>query len=494
MTSVDLAIVGSGFGGSLLARIASRLGLSVVLLERGAHPRVALGESTTPLANLVLADLARRYGLRSLFERSCWGLWREARPTLPVGLKRGFTFLGHREGAPLDPAARLLVAASDRDAVADVQWLRADFDQWMLGEAVAEGVTYLDRAQVVLESEGDPVRLRVSRGSDRFAVEANLLVDATGEGGFLASALGIPPSATALSTWTLWTHLLDVPRLAPFLSARGFDVARFPYAPDDAALHHIHGTGWMWHLRFEDGRTSVGMVFDAARDPMRAETPEAEWEAQLARFPALRDLYGGCRRLLPVERKPVLTRMRERAAGGSWLMLPHAACFADPLLSGGIPHTLLAIERLAGLLENGIDAARGAPLRALGERTLREARHLFDIVEGCYRSFARFDLFSAFVMHYFVAATSLEQARRARSGEDPGFLRADDPAFRAVIAASRADLEATLAAGGDGAAFLSRVGTRLAPWNREGFADPGADGLYRSPVRAAEIWSPATRP
>jgi choline dehydrogenase-like flavoprotein len=32
---VDLAIVGAGFGGSLMAMVAHKLGLSVVLLEQG---------------------------------------------------------------------------------------------------------------------------------------------------------------------------------------------------------------------------------------------------------------------------------------------------------------------------------------------------------------------------------------------------------------------------------------------------------------------------
>ena len=64
--SVDVAVVGSGFGGSLTALVARRLGLSVALLERGTHPRFAIGESTSPLANLLLEELARRYELPRL--------------------------------------------------------------------------------------------------------------------------------------------------------------------------------------------------------------------------------------------------------------------------------------------------------------------------------------------------------------------------------------------------------------------------------------------
>ena len=60
--SCEVAIVGSGFAGSLLARVLAVLGYDVVLLERGTHPRFAIGESTTPLANLSLERLASATG------------------------------------------------------------------------------------------------------------------------------------------------------------------------------------------------------------------------------------------------------------------------------------------------------------------------------------------------------------------------------------------------------------------------------------------------
>ena len=62
----DIAVIGSGFAGSLIAMIARRLGRSVALIERGKHPRFAIGESSTPLANLLLEELAQRYDLPAL--------------------------------------------------------------------------------------------------------------------------------------------------------------------------------------------------------------------------------------------------------------------------------------------------------------------------------------------------------------------------------------------------------------------------------------------
>src|ERR1041385_8271899 len=97
-TDFDIAIVGSGFGGSLMAMIARRLGRSVVLLERGQHPRFAIGESSTPLANLLLEELAQRYDLPDLATFSKWGTWQAAHPEIACGLKRGVKFYQHESG------------------------------------------------------------------------------------------------------------------------------------------------------------------------------------------------------------------------------------------------------------------------------------------------------------------------------------------------------------------------------------------------------------
>ena len=44
----DVAVIGSGFGGSLTALALRARGQRVVLIERGRHPRFAIGESSTP--------------------------------------------------------------------------------------------------------------------------------------------------------------------------------------------------------------------------------------------------------------------------------------------------------------------------------------------------------------------------------------------------------------------------------------------------------------
>ena len=85
----DVAIVGSGFSGSLAALALRKRGRRVVLIERGRHPRFAIGESSTPLANLLIEELADTYDLPRIRVFSKWGTWQAARPDVASGLKRG---------------------------------------------------------------------------------------------------------------------------------------------------------------------------------------------------------------------------------------------------------------------------------------------------------------------------------------------------------------------------------------------------------------------
>jgi FADH2 O2-dependent halogenase len=193
----DVAIVGSGFSGSLIARVLAVLGYDVVLVERGTHPRFAIGESTTPLANLSLERLGRRYSLADCYRLATHGRWLEHYPDMRCGLKRGFTFYRHHPGKPFADrwlgSERLLVAASPNDAVADTHWVRADVDHHFVQQAVAAGVDYHDQTELAAARfESDRVRISGSRAGEPIELNAAFLIDASGPGGFLARQLDVP--------------------------------------------------------------------------------------------------------------------------------------------------------------------------------------------------------------------------------------------------------------------------------------------------------------
>ena len=50
---VDGVILGSGFGGAVLATLLARHDVSVLVIDAGVHPRFAVGESTIPHTSLL---------------------------------------------------------------------------------------------------------------------------------------------------------------------------------------------------------------------------------------------------------------------------------------------------------------------------------------------------------------------------------------------------------------------------------------------------------
>ena len=148
----DVLVVGSGFGGSLMAMVLAKLGFRSLVVERGNHPRFALGESSTPLANLVLEQLATTYDIPELLPCCQYGTWKRDRPELVCGLKRGFSYFEHQAHQPFrvlsDRSNQLLVAASNSEEDADTHWLRSDFDQYLVSLLPSRGVQLLDRVNV----------------------------------------------------------------------------------------------------------------------------------------------------------------------------------------------------------------------------------------------------------------------------------------------------------------------------------------------------------
>jgi len=444
----DIAVIGSGFAGSLTALIAERIGLRAVLIERGSHPRFAIGESSTPIADLVLAELAERYDLPRLTPLTQYGSWRRAYPEVVCGRKRGFSYFRHERGRVFVPrddhANELLVAGNPDDDRADTHWFRADFDAFLVNEAQAAGVHYLDRTLLHTLRPGETWRLRGTREESPVDIRASFLVDATGGGGVLAAALGIEANAAAMHTnsRTIYTHFAGVRPWQELYEGAGGSVADHPFDCDAAALHQIFDGGWMWVLRFDNGVTSAGLVLDRTRYPLdESITPEDEWRAIVARYPSIAEQFGTAEAIRPFCRTGRLQRSAAKTAGDNWAMLPAAACFIDPLHSTGNAHSLVGIERLMRILEETRPGADRTDRLAAYDRTTRREAELLDlIVHGGFVSFEHFDLMVAFSMLYFIGATFSEHRRReGRPTRDDGFLLSHDGRFVELVGRYYAD-------------------------------------------------------
>ena len=418
----DIAIIGSGFGGSLLAMIARRLGRSVVMVEKGKHPRFAIGESSTPLANLLIEELAQKYDLPRLRPLTQWGTWQESRPELACGIKRGFTFFHHSLGHPfIDDASRknqLLVAASPNDRVADTHWYRPQLDQFLVQEAKRLGVEFLDETTLEIAQRGARDFLfRTLRRGKRASFQARFVIDATGPRGFLFRALRLqerrlphlPP------TEGLYAHFRGVHRLDSCVTNPGSESP--PYPVDDAAVHHVFDGGWIWILRFNNGITSAGV---AATRPVSKRFGLAQgppgWRRLLKELPTVQQQFADARTVHPFVHAAQLSFASKTAVGPNWALLPSSAGFIDPLLSTGFPLTLLGIERLAGIIgRHWEQPALAAKLKEYERKTFAELFAAENLVSALYKNLGDFEVFSSLSLLYFAAASFAESARRLDS-------------------------------------------------------------------------------
>jgi FADH2 O2-dependent halogenase len=437
----DIAVVGSGFGGSLLAMIAHQLGRSVILLEKNKHPRFAIGESSTPLSNILLETLATRYDLPGIAPLSKWGSWQQTYPDVACGLKRGFTFYHHILGMPAttDPKhqRQLLVAASPHDRIADTHWYRAEVDHLFVKEAQKLGVPYLDevKLQNVSESENE-IRLQGHRNNEDLRIRAKFIVDATGPRGFLHHALALQesPLPDFPATQALFSHFTGVGRFAEQISDQDSELP--PYPVDDAAVHHIFDGGWIWVLKFNNGITSAGVAAtNDLADQLRLSEGPAAWQRLLDLIPALKKQFASSQATRPFTYMPRVSFRSNAVAGKRWALVPSAAGFVDPLLSTGFPLTLLGVSRLAEIMERDWDKPEFAErLQSYASQTDNELLAAADLITALYATMDRFPVFASLSMLYFAAASFSESARRlGKVSLARSFLLHDDPHFGAAM-------------------------------------------------------------
>jgi FADH2 O2-dependent halogenase len=494
----DIAVVGSGFAGSLIAMIARRLGYSVVLVDKGRHPRVVIGESSTPLTNLLLEELATRYDLPAIVPLTKWGSWQSSYPAIACGLKRGFTFYHHDLNHPVEHKARrehqLLVAASPNDRIADTHWYRADFDHFLANQAVAIGVDYIDEFVFrSLTQSSTHIDITGTREEKSIDIIARFVIDASGPRGFLHRALALREQDLPAypATQALYGHFVGVSRLEDQSFGRNSEIP--PYPIDDAAVHHVFDGGWVWVLQFNNGVTSAGI---AATEPLAASLDLAAgpmaWQRLLSKIPALREQFAEATIEHPLTHIPRLSFHSSESFGKRWAMLPSAAGFVDPLLSTGFPMTLLGVARIAEILERDWDSDNfPASLATYAYQTEAELFATSRLIGSLYANMGDFPVFSALTLLYFAAASYSEAARRlGKRHLSSSFLLHDHPGFGAACLdlAKRAQVGCTQQASKK---LIQETLRAIEPINIAGLGNPARNNWY--PVDAEDMFHAASK-
>jgi flavin-dependent dehydrogenase len=337
----DVLVIGGGPAGSTAAALLAQRGVSVVLLEKDAHPRFHIGESLLP-RNLHILD---RLGL--------------AGRVATIGeYKPGAEFVSDETGQSVTFAfAESRVKGHDHA----YQVRRSEFDQMLFQTARAKGAQTAERTRVTDVTNETDGRLRVTASNEDGTVRVlapRFVLDASGRDTFMASRLGIKQSNKQNNTAAVFAHFRNVEMRTG--DKRG------------CISVHLARDGWFWLIPLRDEVMSVGFVGSSSVFKQR-RAPMAEFFSQrLQESPTVQARMSKAERISDVVSTGNYSYHASRSWGDRWLMIGDAFAFIDPVFSSGV---LLAMT----MGEAGADTAYAwleSPQKgmAMARRTERQLR------------------------------------------------------------------------------------------------------------------------
>lgn len=347
----DVAIIGSGIGGSTLAAVLARQGESVIVFEGGTHPRFTIGESMILETSEAMRALAEFYDVPELAYFSSENFYSYIGTS--HGVKRHFSFLHHTPGQKQDVSKSLQAVIPRLPYGHEIHINRQDSDYLLTSIAISYGATVLQGTLIQdVQVEAERVTIVTNKG---VTYQAQYVVDAGGMRSLLANKLEWRHRDLLTHSRTIFTHMIDVPcfnNVGP--SQAAYD---FPYPLSQGTLHHIFHGGWLWIIPFNNHPAatnplcSVGLQLDPRIYPQRNDlTPEVEFYEFINQFPDLRAQLQNARPVRDWLRVDRLQYSTHHIVGDRFALSAHAAGFVDPLYSKGLYLTHMSIFWLADLL------------------------------------------------------------------------------------------------------------------------------------------------
>jgi FADH2 O2-dependent halogenase len=347
----DVAIIGSGIGGSTLAAILARQGLSVVVFEAGMHPKFAVGESMILETSEMMRGLAKFYDVPELAYFSSENYLDFAGST--HGVKRHFGFVHHSVGQMPAPERTLQAIIPKQPYGHELHLYRQDTDYFLTATAISYGATILQGTSVSDVNIGpDEVEITTGKGE---TFRAGYLVDAGGFRSLVASQLDLRDFNLQTHTRGMFTHMIDVPCFHDVSFSK--QTNGVPFRWSEGTLHHLFKGGWLWVIPFNNHSEgtnplcSVGLILDPRVHPVRDDlTPEQEFFEFIAQYPAIAKQFENAKAVRGWVRANRLQYSSRQVVGDRFALLGHAVGFIDPIYSKGLYVTYMSIMVIADLL------------------------------------------------------------------------------------------------------------------------------------------------
>ena len=319
-TTLDVAIVGGGLAGNLLARQLKRRApqLHVGMFEKSVETSYKVGEATVEIA---ANYLIRKQGLSQyLYEKQ-----------LPKNGLRYF-FDDSQRSAPLEEMSEIGTVNMPFHPTFQLDRAALESD---LREMNREAGIHLRIGESVRNIEfgkgGESHRFELSGGSQ---YEARWIVDAAGRGGLFARLKDLrepEPRHQLGSIWGRFENVVDIDEYGP----EAFRQRVRHTSRRLSTIHFWYPGYWIWFIPLRGGVTSVGVtgVEMAQNKTLRSEEGFREF---LDEHRAVRDLLAGSKGVdIGSFARIAYGTKQFFSAEERWALVGEAATAADPLYSPG---------------------------------------------------------------------------------------------------------------------------------------------------------------
>ena len=313
----------------MAATVLAQHGRKVMLLERDHFPRYHVGESLIPYTWFTF----ERLGVLDWFEKAA------------CPKKHSVQFVSAK-GQVSQPF--YFFQTIKHECATTWQVLRTDFDQMMLDNATAKGVTVRHGVTVrdIVTKNGRVIGVRTNGDDGPETLHAKVVIDATGRDTLLASKMD-------------WKHRdPDLNKIAIFTYFSG--AKRDPGLDEGATtVAYIPNKGWFWYIPLSNDRVSVGVVADSEYLYRDSRDPESIFCREAEACTWIKDHIAQAQYLGPMRVTGEFSYRAEKISGDGFCLVGDAYSFLDPVFSSGLFLALKSGELAADAIHQGLDETGG---------------------------------------------------------------------------------------------------------------------------------------
>jgi len=330
----DVAVIGSGPGGSVCSTFLAKQGYKVVLLEREEFPRFHVGESLLPGTQ----PIWERMGIADKLQHSghTFKYAGEFRVGRYPNKNEIYSTIGYFHNVPRSDF-------SPRPYAYQVE--RAVFDKQLQDCAVEHGVTLWEKSNVLdIQLEGRRATgIKLRRHGEEITLKPKFIVDASGRRCMMGRKLDCIVLDPVIKTSAAFGHFRGVTRDPGY--RQGFFNGYF--------VPH----GWLWFIPLSHDIMSVGTVQNQPATNSWSNVPEENLLNTINKYKFIQDRFRNAVQVGRVRGLKDLAYTTTTFTGENWLSIGDANFFVDPLYSSGvqIAHTTgeVAAEAIGKYLMSG---------------------------------------------------------------------------------------------------------------------------------------------